>query len=249
MLTWRWIGTRSNGFGRSIVSQTTVSVMRKGTFRGDHSSSNSTSIIRRGWCQVRYPCLRMRVMMSGRIDRMVMPRCRIWRVIAPALRKALVAGWHGWIGGTGSTRGRPTGRRRRRRRTGRVVGFIIRGRTGSTSRSSSSSRGRPKAKSSPGLPVVPGGTGGRGGIGRQIVIRRGIVTPVSLMMVQRFARRGRIMRVLGMVRTVTPAALRPRGGRMGVTYHARRARTTWCTWGFHASDFSVSGTTASRCRR
>lgn len=161
-------------------------------------------------------------MMSSRVDRMVMPRRRVRRVIAPALGEALMAGRHGWIGSAGGTGGGPTGGRRRGRRAGRVVGLVIRGRTGGTGRSNGNGRGRPKK---PGLPVVPGGTGGRGGIGRQVVVRRGIVTPVSLMMVQRFARRGRVVGVLGMMRTVTPAALGPR--RVRVPYHTRRARTAW----------------------
>lgn len=222
MLTWRWIGTRSNRFGRSIVSQATISIMRKGTFRSNHSGSDPTTIVRRGWRQIRYPRLRMGMMMSSRVDRMVMPRRRVRRVITPALREALMAGRHGRIGGAGGTGGRPTGGRRGSRRAGRVVRLVIGGRTGGTGRSSGSSRGRPEK---PGLPVIPGRTGGRGGIGRQIVVRRGIVTPVSLMMVQRFARRGRVVGVLGMMRTVTPTALRP--CRVRVSYHTCRARTTW----------------------
>lgn len=241
MLTWRWIGTWSNGFGRSIVSQATVSIVRKGTFRSDHSGSDSTAIIRRGWRQVWYPRLRVRMMMSSCVDRMMMPRCRVRRVIAPALGEALMAGRHGWIGGAGSTGSGSTGARRRSCRASRIVGFVIRGRTGGTGRSSGSGRGWPKK---PGLPVVPRGTGGRGRISRQIVVRGGIVTPVSLMMVQRFARRRRIVGVLGMMRTVTPATLRPR--RVRVPYYACCTCTAWSAW-FHASDFSVSGTTASWC--
>lgn len=225
MLTWRWIRTGGNRLGRSVVSQTAVSIVGKGTFRSDHSSSDSTSIVRCGWRQIRYPRLRVRMVMPGRVDRVVVPRCRIWRVIAPALGKALVAGRHGWIGRTSCAGGRPTSRRRCRRHTGRIVRLVIRGRAGSTG-SSSSGCGRPETKGSPGLPVVPRGTGGRSRIGRQVVVRGGIITPVSLMMVQRFARRGRVMGVLGMMRTVTPAALRTRRGRVRVPYHARRARTT-----------------------
>lgn len=149
--------------------------------------------------------------MSGRVHRMMMPRRRI-RVIAPALGEALMAGGDGRVGGAGS--GSTTaGGRRRCCGTGRVVGFVIRRRTGGAGRAGRG--GRPEAKGSPGLSVVPGGTGSRGGIGRQVVIRGGIVTPVGLMMVQRFAaRRRRVVGVLGMVRTVTPAALGPRRGRM-----------------------------------
>lgn len=161
-------------------------------------------------------------MMTSRVNRMMMPRRRIRRVIAPALGEALMAGRHGWIGGARSTGSGSTGARRRSCRAGRVVGFVIRGRTGGTGRSSGSGRGRPKK---PGLPVVPGGTGGRGRISRQVVVRGGIITPVSLMMVQRFACRGRIVGVLGMMRTITPAALGPR--RVRVPYHACRARTAW----------------------
>lgn len=243
MLTWRWVGTRSNRFGRSIVSQAAVSIMRKGTFRSDHSGSDSTAVIRRGWRQIRYSRLRMRMMMSSRVDRMVMPCCRVWRIIAPTLREALMAGRHGRIGGAGSSGGGSTGSRRRSCRAGWVVGLVIRGRSSGTGRSSGSGCGWPEK---PGLPVVPGGTGGRGGIGRQVVVRGGIVTPVSLMMVQRFARRGRVVGILGMMRTVTPAALGARW--MRVPYHACCARTTWRAWWFHASYFSVSGTTTSWCR-
>lgn len=220
---WRWVGARSNRFGRSVgASQTAVSIVRKGTIRSNHSGSDPTTVIRRGWRQIRYPRLRMRMMMSSRVNRMVMPRRRVWPVIAPALREALMTGRHGWIGGAGGTGGGSTGTRRRSCRAGRIVGLVIRGRAGGTGRSSGGCRGRPKQ---PGLPVVPGGTGGRGGIGRQVVVRGGIVTPVSLMMVQRFARRGRVVGVLGMVRTVTPAALRP--CRVRVPYHACCARTAW----------------------
>lgn len=220
MLTWRWIGTGGNGFGRSVVSQTTVSVMGKGTLGSDHGSGDPTPVIGRGWRQVRYPCLRVRMMMPSRVDRMMMMPGRrgVRRVrAAPALREALMAGGDGRISGTGSTGGRTTttGGRGRRCRTGdRVVRLVIRGRTGGTGRSSGSGRGRPKAKGGRGLPVVPGGAGGRGGISRQIVIRRGIVAPVSLMVVQRLAGRGWIVRILRMMRTVTPAALRSRGGRV-----------------------------------
>lgn len=156
--------------------------------------------------------------MSSRVDRMVMPRRRVRGVITPALGETLMAGRHGWIGGAGSTGGGSTGARRRSCRAGRVVRLVIGGRAGGTGRSSGSSCGRPKK---PGLPVVPGGAGGRGGIGRQVVVRGGIVTPVSLMMVQRLACRGRVVGVLGMMRTVTPAALGPR--RVRVSYHARAA--------------------------
>lgn len=186
-------------------------------------------------------------MMSSRVDRMVMPRRRVRRVIAPALGEALMAGRHGRIGGAGGTGAGSTGGRGRRGRAGRVVGLVIRGRAGSAGRSSGGGRGRPETNA--GLPVVPGGTGGRGGISRQVVIRGGIITPVCLMMVQRFARRGRVVGVLRMVRTVTPAALGPRRGRVRVPYHARRARTTRRTCGLHAADFSVSRTTAARCGR
>lgn len=240
MLTWRWVGTRSNRFGRSIVSQAAVSIVRKGTFRSDHSGSDPAAVIRRGWRQIRYPRLRMRMMMPSRVDRMVMPRRRVRRIITPALGEALMAGRHGRVGGAGSTGGGSTGGRRRSRRASRVVRLVIRGRAGGTGRASGSGRGRPKQ---PGLPVVPGRTGGRGGIGRQVVIRGGIVTPVSLMMIQRFARRGRVVGVLGMMRTVTPAALGPRWVR--VPYHAR---TAWRAWWLHTRYFPVSGTTASRCR-
>jgi len=222
MLTWRWVGARSNRFRRSIVSQAAVSIVRKGTFRSDHSGSDPTTVIRCGWRQIRYPRLRMGMMMSCRVDRMMMPRRRVWRIITPALREALMAGRHSRIGGAGGTGGRSTGSRRRSCRAYRIVGLVIRGRTSGTGRSSGSGRGRPKK---PGLPAVPGGTGGRGGIGRQVVIRGGIVTPVSLMMIQRFARRGRVVGVLGMMWTVTPAALGPR--RMRVPYHACCARTAW----------------------
>lgn len=128
-------------------------------------------------------------MMSSRVHRMVMPRRRVRRVIAPALGEALMAGRDGGIGGAGG--GTTTaGGRRCSRRTGRIVGLVIRGRAGVAGRTGGG--GRPEAKGSPGLPVVPGGTGSRGRIGRQVVIRWGIVTPVGLMMVQRFAaaRRG-----------------------------------------------------------
>lgn len=238
MLTWRWVRTWSNRFGRSIVSQAAISIVRKGTFRSNHSGSDSTAVIRRGWRQIRYSRLRVWMMMSSRVNRMVMPRRCVRRVIAPALGEALMAGWHGWISSTGrSTSGRCCSCR-----ASRVVRFVIWSRTG-TSWSSGSGRGRPKE---PGLPVVPRGTGSRGGIGRQIVVRWGIVTPVSLMMVQRFARRGRVVGFLRMMGAVTPAALRSRWVR--VPYHARRACTTWRAWWFHASYFSVSGTTASWCR-
>lgn len=152
-------------------------------------------------------------MMSSRVHWMMMPRRRVGRVIAPALREALMAGGDGRIGGAGG-RSTTAGRRRRCCRAGRVVGLVIRGRTGGAGRSGSG--GRPEAKSGPGLPVVPGRTGSRGRIGRQVVIRGGIVTPVGLMMVQRFAaaRRGRVVGVLRMVRAITPAALRTRRGRM-----------------------------------
>lgn len=242
MLTWRWVGTRSNGFGHSIVSQATVPIVRKRTFRGDHGGSDSTPVVRPGW--IRYPRLRVRMVVAGRVDRMMMPRC-VRRVIAPALGKTLMTGRHGWIGSTGSG---PASGRRCCRYTGWVVRLVIRGRTGGTSRPSGSGCGRPEAKGSPNLPVVPRGTGGRGGISRQVVIRRGVITPVSLMMVQRFARCWRVMGVLGMVRAVTPAALWPRRRWVRVSYHARRAGTTR-TRGLYAGDFPVSGTTASRCRR
>lgn len=152
-------------------------------------------------------------MMSSRVHRMVMPRRRVRSVIAPVLGEALMAGGDGRVGGAGG--GSTTaGGRRRCCGAGRVVRLVIRGRAGGAGRTGRG--GRPEAKGSPGLPVVPGGTGSRGGIGRQVVIRGGIVTPVGLMMVQRFAaaRRGRVVGVLGMMRTVTPAALGPRRGRM-----------------------------------
>lgn len=99
------------------------------------------------------------MVMPGRVDRMVVPRRRVWRVIAPALGEALMAGRHGWIGCAGGTGSGPTSRRRRRRRTGRIVRLVIRGRTGGTGRSGSSDRGRPETNGRPGLPVVPGGAG------------------------------------------------------------------------------------------
>lgn len=209
MLTWRWVGTRGNGLGRSVGSQTAVSIVGKGTFRGDHGGGDPAAIVRRGWRQIGYPRLRVRMMMSSRIHRMVMPRRRVRRVIAPALGEVLMAGGDGWIGGAGGS-ATTAGGRRRGCRAGRVVGLVIRGRAGGAGRAGSG--GRPEAKGSPGLPVVPGGAGTRGGIGRQIVIRGGIVTPVGLMMVQGFAaaRCGRVVGVLGMVRAVTPAALRAR---------------------------------------
>ena len=141
MLTWRWVGTRSNRFGRSIISQAAVSIVRKGTFRSDHSGSNPTAVIRRGWRQIRYPRLRMRMMMSSRVNRMVMPRRLVWRVIAPTLREALMAGRHGRVGGAGSPGGGSTSSRRRSCRAGRVVGLVIRGRSSGTGRSSGSGCG------------------------------------------------------------------------------------------------------------
>lgn len=177
MLTWRWIRTRSNRFRRSIVSQAAISIVRKGTFRSNHSGSDPTAVIRRGWRQIRYSRLRMWMMMSSRVDRMVMPRRCVRRVIAPALGEALMAGRHGWIGSTGS---RSTSGWCCSCRASRVVRLVIGSGTGGTSWSSGNGRRRPKQ---PGLPVVPGGTGGRGGIGRQVVVCWGIVTPVSLMMI------------------------------------------------------------------
>lgn len=187
-------------------------------------------------------------MMSSRVHRMVMPRRRVRRVIAPALREALMAGGDGRIGGAGG-RATTAGGRRRGCRADRVVGLVIRGRAGGAGRTGSS--GRPEAKGSPGLPVVPRGTGTRGGIGRQIVVRGGIVTPVGLMMVQGFAaaRRGRVVGVLGMVRAVTPAALRARRRRVRVPYHARRPRTSRGARRLYAGNLTVSGTAAPRGRR
>lgn len=248
MLTWRWVGARGNGLGRSIVSQTAVSIVGKGTFRGDHSGGDPTAVVRRGRRQIGYPCLRVRMMMSGRVHRMVMPRRRVRRVIAPALGEALMAGGDGRVGGTG---GGPTtaGGRRRGSRTGRVVGLVIRGRAGGAGRAGSG--GRPEAKGGPDLPVVPGGTGTRGWIGRQIVIRGGIVPPVGLMMVQGFAaaRRGRVVGVLGMVRAVTPAALRARRRRVRVPYDARRPRASRSARGLYAGNLTVGGPGAPRGRR
>lgn len=52
-----------------------------------------------------------------------------------------------------------------------------------------------------------------------------------------------------MVRAVTPAALRPRRGRVRVPYHARRPRATRRARRLYAGNLTVSGTTTPRGRR
>lgn len=247
MLTWRWIRAGGDRFRRPVISQATVSIVREGAFCRDHGGGDPSPVVSSGRRQVRYTGLRVRMMMTGRVDRVVMPGRGVRRVIAPALGKALMARGNCWIGGTRGHGRRPRSRRGAGGRdAGRVVRLVIGGWASGGGRSSGCRRGRPEAEGAS-FPVVPGGAGGGGRVGRQIVISRGIVTPVCLMMVQRVTRGcgGRVVRVLRMMGTVTPAALGASGGRVGMTNDAR-----WSSGGrgrrLDAADFSVGG--CGRCR-
>lgn len=187
-------------------------------------------------------------MMTGRVHRMVMPGRGVRRVVTPALGEALMTGGDGRIrdpagdrGGT-SARGGAGGCR-----ADRVVGLVVGCGAGCCSGSSGCRGRRPKAQRA-GFPVVPGGAGSGGGIGRQIVIGRGIVSPVGLVMIQGISGRGRggrVVRFLGMMGAVTPAALRASGGRVGMTNDAR-----WSSGGrrggIDTADFPVGGS-GRRC--
>lgn len=205
MLTWRWVRAGRDRFGRPVIPEAPVSIVREGAFCGDHGGSDSSSVVRRGRRQIWYPCLRMRMMMAGRVNRMVMPGRGVRRVITPTLGEALMTGRDGRIRGPrGRGRGTCSRRGARDRDSSRIVRLVIGGGPG-RGRARRRRRWRPEAERAR-LPVVPGGAGSGGRIGRQIVIRRGVITPVRLMMVQGIGRR-RIMRFLRMMRAVTPAAL------------------------------------------
>ena len=111
MLTWRWIGTRRDGFWRPVVPQSTVAVVGEGRLR-DHSSSHASPVVRCRGRQVRYARLAVCVVV-GRAAVVVVPRRRVGRVVTPALREALVAADGGVDRATGAAPTRCSCGRRR----------------------------------------------------------------------------------------------------------------------------------------
>lgn len=242
MLTWRWVRTGGNRFGRAVIPKAAVSVMRESAFGGYHRGSDPSSVVRRGRRQIRDPGLRVRMMMASRVDRMVMPSRGVRRVVAPALGEALMTGRNGRIRGTRSRRGRASpGRGAGGGDTGRVIGLVVGSGAGGGGGTRCRRGWRPEAERA-GFPVVPGGSGSGGRVGRQIVIGRGIVTPVGLVMIEGVSRGcgRRVVRVLGMMGTVTPTSLGASRGRMGMTNDTR-----WSSGGrgvgLDAADFAVRG--------
>lgn len=131
MLTWCRIWTRRDRFGCTVVSQSAVTVVGESSLGGDHRGGDPPPVVGRRWRQVRYTRLRMWMMMMGRrVDRVVMPRCRVRRVVAPALGEALVAARDRRVG-RGAGRGTTGGGRGRCGAATRVVRFVV-GSTGST---------------------------------------------------------------------------------------------------------------------
>lgn len=246
MLTWRWVRTGGDRLGRPVIPKATVSIVRESPFGGDHSSGDPSPVVRRGRCQIRDPGLRVRMMMTSRVHRMMMPGRGVRRVVAPTLRETLMTGRNGRVGGTcdrggGSSPGRGAGGRD----TGRIVGLVLR--TGaSCCGDTRCRRGRRPEAERTSFPVVPGGAGSGGRVCRQIVIGRGIIAPVGLVMVEGVSRGGRVrvVRVLGMMGTVTPASLGAGRRRVGMTNDAR-----WSSGGggcrLDAADLAVRRS----CRR
>lgn len=109
------------------------------------------------------------MVVRSRVSRMVVPSSTIGRIVAPALREALVAGNRGVRRPRGPRR--PSGRRGGGRASGRVVRLVIRGGSGGAR-----SRRRPKNR----LPV-PRGTRCR--VGCQVVVSQRVRARVRLVMV------------------------------------------------------------------
>lgn len=154
MLTWRWVRAGRDRLGRPVIPESPVSIVREGALCGHHCGSDSSPVVSRGRRQIRYPRLRMGMMMAGRVDRVVMPRRCVRRVITPTLGEALVAGGHGRIRGPrGRGRGACPRRGARGRDSGRIVRLVI-GSGAGRCRAGRSGCRRPEAERAR-LPVVP----------------------------------------------------------------------------------------------